>query len=298
MDLNNSFSLILEKIETWLALAIASLPNFVVAVLVILLFLIIGKAIKKAFLKVFSKYNIPVAVKGLLGTLIFMAVLIAGFIIALGILNLDKTVTSLLAGLGIIGLALGFAFQDIAQNFVSGILITTKQPFIVGDIIESGGHTGVVYEINLRNTILQTFQGQRILIPNRMVYSEPLTNYSATGESRIDLALGVSYGDDLDKVEKITKETVEKLDNIIHEKGVALFYDSFGDSSINFTVRFWVSYTHDKNDFVAARHQAIKMIKKAYDENDIAIPFPIRTLDFGIKGGEKLDSMISKRNGG
>ena len=129
-----------------------------------------------------------------------------------------------------------------------------------------------------------------MIIPNREVLQNPVTNYTKTHDRRVDLEVGVSYGDDLEKVKEITLNAVRKLENLLPDKEVQLYYKEFGDSSINFVVMFWIRYL-DESKFLAARSSAIMNIKKAYNENDITIPFPIRTLDFGIKGGEKLSDM-------
>ena len=219
-----------------------------------------------------------------------MHFVIVGLFVALGILNLDKTVTSLLAGVGIIGLALGFAFQDAAANFISGIYLAIKSPINVGDIIEVNESFGKVKKIGLRATTILSFQGQDVVVPNRKIFEDSYTHFTINGEQRIDLGVGVSYGDDLEKVEKITLEAINGLDFIKKEKPVDLYYSEFGDSSINFTVRYWVKMGK-RTDYLKGLSEGVKAIKKAYDENDITIPFPIRTLDFGIKGGEKLNEM-------
>ncbi len=130
-----------------------------------------------------------------------------------------------------------------------------------------------------------------VLIPNKNVFQNPLINYSQTAQRRIDLSVGVSYGDDLEKVKKITIGAVQDVPNRIEGKDVELFYEEFGNSSINFILRIWTNYTTQK-EFKHSISEAIQKIKKAYNENDIMIPFPIRTLDFGIKGGEKLSEVL------
>jgi small-conductance mechanosensitive channel len=297
MNLEEGYNLITEKLEAWMNSAIEMLPNLAAAVLVLVAFYFIASIIKKYAGKVLHKVTNNKTIVGLAQTVLGVTVLGAGLFIALGILNLDGTVTSLLAGAGIIGLALGFAFQDIAANFISGILLSIRHPFGIGDIIDSNGYYGTVQKLNLRNTVIKTPQGQIVYIPNKEVYENPFTNYTKNRERRIDLQCGVSYGDDLEKARKITLEAIKSLDHINKDKGVEFYYEEFGGSSINYVVRFWVDFSANP-DFWSPRSEAIMAIKKAYDENDIMIPFPIRTLDFGIRGGEKLDTMIKSRMDG
>tara|TARA_R110002124_G_scaffold45693_1_gene137898 strand:+ start:5320 stop:6213 length:894 start_codon:yes stop_codon:yes gene_type:complete len=291
MNLEEGYSLITDKLQEWLNSAIEMLPNLAAAVLVLIVFYFIASIIKKYAGKLLRKVTTNKTIVGLAQTILGVAIIGAGVFIALGILNLNGTVTSLLAGAGIIGLALGFAFQDIAANFISGILLSVRHPFGIGDIIDSNGYYGTVKKLNLRNTIINTPQGQIVYIPNKEVYENPFTNFTKNGERRIDLQCGVSYGDDLDKTRKITLEAINSLEHIDKNKGVEFYYEEFGGSSINYVVRFWVNFRTNP-DFWSPRSEAIMAIKKAYDENDIMIPFPIRTLDFGIRGGEKLNSVL------
>ena len=138
---------------------------------------------------------------------------------------------------------------------------------------------------------MHSFQGQEVIIPNREVLQNPLINFSHNGTRRVDIDCGVAYGDDLEKVKRVVIDAVSKIENRQKEKDVEFFFKEFGGSSINFDVRFWIDFKGQK-DFLAAQHEAIIKVKQAFDENDIMIPFPIRTLDFGIKGGEKLDAML------
>ncbi len=292
MDLQiaDAISLITDKVEAWIKQIITILPNLVIAIVVAVLFVLLAKLVRNLAEKLLDRVSNNRAVNDLLVTVIYAAVLIVGGFVALSVVGLHTVVTSLLAGVGIVGLALGFAFQDIAANFISGVLIAIGQPFRVGDLIKSGDYLGTVTNINLRTTTIRSFQGIDILIPNKDLFQEPVENYTNTPDRRIDLAVGVSYGDDLDKVKQLTLDAVNDLKSINTSKQVDLVYTEFGDSSINFSVRFWAK-TARQPDFLQAQSDAIMAIKKVYDDNDITIPFPIRTLDFGIKGGEKLSEM-------
>lgn len=297
INLENPLRLVSDKLEGWLETFLANLPNLVVAVLVVILFYLLAKVLRSTSKKLLSRVSQNEAINNLLATMLFVGIVAAGIFISLGILHLTQAVTTLLAGVGIIGLALGFAFQDIAANFISGVLIAVRQPFKINDIIESGDYFGTVKDINLRTTTVTTFQGLDVLIPNKDIFGNPVVNYTRTPGRRVDLAVGVSYGDDLEKVKQLTIDTVSKLENIDQSKEVTLFFDEFGGSSINFKVRFWAK-SPKQIDFLQAQSDAIIAIQKAYDNNNIVIPFPIRTLDFGIKGGEKLSEMVIHHENG
>jgi small-conductance mechanosensitive channel len=293
IEINEAYNLVTDKVETWIDTFIQMLPNLVVALIVLIVFYVIGKVIRNAIGRLLKKVTDNKTIVNLLETVVRVMIIGIGVFIALSILQLDGAVTSLLAGAGIIGLALGFAFQDIASNFISGVILSIRHPFGIGDIIDTNGFYGTVEKLNLRNTIVKTPQGQIVYIPNKSVFENPLQNFTSSRERRIDLSCGVSYGDDLEKAKKVAIEAVESLDNYAEEKGVEFYYDEFGGSSINFKVRFWVNFKNNP-DYWSARSDAIMAITKKFDENDIMIPFPIRTLDFGIRGGEKLDTMIGE----
>lgn len=292
MDISKAYNLIVSKLESWLDAAIVMLPNLVVAVIIFIIFYVAGRIIRKIVSRLLGRVTKNKSVINLFETIVGISIVAIGFFIALGILQLDDAVTSLLAGAGIIGLAIGIAFQDIVSNFIAGIILSIRNPFNVGDIIQSNDYYGLVREINLRTTILYTLQGQNVYIPNKMVFDNPLENFSQNGERRIDLECGVSYGDDLEKARKAALEAIEGLENYDKGKKIDFFYHEFGESSINFELRFWIKFRTNR-DFWDARSEAIIALTQKFDEYDIMIPFPIRTLDFGIRGGENLKTMIN-----
>lgn len=295
-EINFSKSIILlqEKLISWFESTILFLPDFLVALSVFIVFYFAARSASKLAKKFLVKYLKNYALGSFLSTVIKITILLLGFIVAINIMHLDKAVTSLLAGVGIAGVALGFAFQDITANLLSGValVINKDYPFKVKDIIETNNFIGYVEEISLRSTTISTFQGQTVIIPNRVIYENPLVNYSFTKKRRVDLEIGVSYGDDLKKVVDIIMKAIQNIDRD-KSKEIEVFYKEYGSSSINLELRFWVPF-QNPNQYLEARHQAIIAVKAAFDANDITIPFPIRTLDFGIKGGKTLETMLGK----
>ena len=292
MDLDKAYKLIVEKLSLWVNEIIRLLPNIVLAALIIVVGFLIAKWLRKMVGKLSHKLVPNQTIAGVFSSLIYLVSVAIFFFIALSILKLDKAVTSVLAGAGIIGLALAFAFQDLAANFMSGIFLSIYRPLHVGDIVKIKDYMGKVKEINLRDTVLLTFQGQNVIIPNKDVLQNPIENFSILGKRRMDMSVGVSYGDDLEKVKEITLEAVKGIQGLTDDE-ITFFYEEFGDSSINFILRIWVA-TPEQPDYLQVRSEAVMRIKKAYDEQGITIPFPIRTLDFGIKGGQPLGDVQIK----
>lgn len=294
LDLRPAFRESWARVGGWIEAFVQHLPNLVAAILVLLLFGILASLVRALVRGVMERTTDHGPVRRLVATVAHLAVLLAGLFVALGVLDLDRTVTSLLAGAGIVGLALAFAFQDTAENFISGVLISVRKPFTDGDLVETNGHLGTVRQVTLRSTVLRTPQGQVVRIPNNSVYSEPLVNYTESGMRRVDLSCGVAYGDDLEEATRIAVEAVEGVGGRSEELDVELFYEEFGDSSVNFVVRFWIPF-RGQTDFLRARSEAIVRLKKAFDEAGVTIPFPIRTLDFDPVGGRRLAEELDGR---
>lgn len=295
MDLNKAYQLIVDKLTLWLKDLIRLMPNIVLAAIVFAIGLIVAKWMRKLSRKATHRFVHNETLGGLFSSIVYLICIGIIVFIALSILNLDKAVTSVLAGAGILGLALAFAFQDIAANFMSGVFLSIRRPLHVGDIVKIKDYMGKVTDINLRDTVVLTFQGQKVIIPNKDVLQNPIENFSLLGKRRMDLTVGVSYGDDLEKVKEVTLDAVKKIEGLTHDE-TTFFYQEFADSSINFSLRLWVS-TPEQPDYLRVRSEAVMRIKKAYDEAGITIPFPIRTLDFGIKGGQTISEMRLNTNG-
>jgi small conductance mechanosensitive channel len=295
MDIRNASDIIFDKLEEWATAIIAMLPNFVLAVIIVVIGIFVAKLARNLIYKGLKTVTRHESLLSLITTTVYIAVILVACFVALGVLDLTRTVTTLLAGAGIIGLALGFAFQDIMANFMSGVIMAIRHPFEKGDLIQTEDTKGVVQELNLRSTVIRSLQGQIHIVPNKEVFENTIINYNTYGKRRIDLECGVSYGDDLEKVKEVTLKAVKTVRTILNDEDISLYFTEFGDSSINFVVRFWVKFKRQP-DYLQAKSEAIMAIKQHFDDNDIMIPFPIRTLDFGIKGGEKLHEVWPKSN--
>lgn len=287
LSTGKAFSLVLEKLNLWLEDGITLLPNLVVALIVVLLAALVARLVRKMVRRVLDRTVKTPTIARLCSTVAHIVVLLLGVFVALEVLHLEKAVTSLLAGAGVIGLALAFAFQDLAGNLVAGVYLSVKRPMAVGDMVETNGVFGRVKFIDLRNTTMETPEGDRVIVPNRMVFEDVLKNVSTLGVHRMDLECGVSYASDLERVREVTLDAVKDVPGRVDERGTDFFYTGFGGSSIDFVVRFWVPYSGQAS-LHGARTEAMIAIKKAFDAEGIGIPFPITTLDFGIEGGEHL----------
>ncbi|MFW5685621.1 MAG: mechanosensitive ion channel family protein [Spirochaetota bacterium] len=273
-------STFVERAQAWVETLITTLPNLIVATVVVMLFGALSSLARRLVTRLIARITHNDQIAGLLGVTSRLAVLAFGLFIALELLSLDKAVTSLLAGVGVIGLALGFAFQDIASNFVAGFVMALRRPFTAGDLVEVNGQRGRVQEVSLRSTELETLDGLSIIVPNRSVFQNTIVNYTRTDSRRLDIAVGTAYGDDMEGVRAVAREAVRTVPHREPGREAEVFFEEFGSSSINFVVRIWLSKA-DEGTYLTARSEAMIAIKKALDAAGYTIPFPIRTLDFG-----------------
>lgn len=265
------------RLNTWAKLAISHLPDVVVALALIIIFNTMGRLIRRFMVRNLDLISHNPALVNLTGTVIQLAISSVGIFYALGVVGLDKTVTSLLAGAGVIALAIGFALQDLTANFISGIIIAVQRPIQVGDVVETNGYTGRVISIKLRSVKLDNFSGQTIEIPSKDVFQKSIVNYTRSGERRMELSAGVSYADDLDKTQQVATEVIGTLPFIRAGKPIEVYFRSFTTDTIQFYVWFWIDPA--KANPGQAMSEAIKALKKAFDQHDILLVFAPYTLD-------------------
>ena len=277
ITMTSALEILVKKIELWFHESVAALPNIIVAAIIVAGFFILSRFVHKLGRRFLERFSINRALNELMASSLQMAVVLVGVFIALGILNLEKTVTSLLTGAGIITFVIGFAFQDIAANFFSGILIAFKKPYQIGDVIEIEKNMGEVQEIELRSTMIRTFDGQDILIPNKNILTQVVTNYTYSPYRRVSIVVGVAYDSDLKKVVDVTTSALEKLDGRDPSIPVSVHFTDFGASSVNLSAEVWIDYKRNRT-FPAVKHQGIMAIHEAFKQNGIEIPFPITQL--------------------
>lgn len=192
-------------------------------------------------------------------------------------------ITSFAVIIGAAGLAIGFAWQGSLANFAAGIMLIIFKPFKVGDFIEAAGQKGTVKQVLIFNTIINSPDNVKIIIPNSQVTGGNIMNYTANGTRRVDLVIGVSYIDDLKKTHEVINNVLAGDDRILGEPATTVAVSGLGDSSVNFVVRPWVK----ASDYWNVYFDLTEKIKIALDENGITIPFPQRDIHI-INGTDKV----------
>lgn len=282
-NIEKAWNEMIERMESWVNQLIINLPNIVLAILVFTIVLLLSKYISRLTLKLLEKSSLQRSMKHLIAKLISVLVILAGLFLVLGILDLSKTLNTVLAGAGVAGLAVGLALQGALANTYSGIVLSYIKQIKFGDWIQSNDFSGEVVNIDLRAVTIKEIDNNLVYIPNKLVLEKPIKNFSSTAQSRVILRCGVGYASNLEFVRKLVIRTiVENFKPVESKEDVIFLYTEFGDSSINFETRFWINSTSGL-EVLKAKTEAIIAIKKAFDKNDINIPFPIRTLDFPKK---------------
>ena len=257
---------------------VETLPSLAIALFVILITWIVARfAVKIADLLV-GRTEIRASLKTLFDTAVRLAIWIIGLFIAAVIVMPDLTLASLLAGLGIGAVAIGFAFQDIFENFFAGILIMLREKMRIGDIIECEGITGKVEHITLRETHVRKLSGELTVVPNSILFKNPVEIFTDVDQRRHDVVIGVSYDTNLDHAATVIRRAVEGVDDVLASKGIDIFAQEFNSSSVDFLVRWWAGSTPRAG--WESKDKVVRAIKAALDEAGIEIPFPYVTHTF------------------
>ena len=247
--------------------------NIGIALLIFLGSLFLARFLRSLLDKMLQKRGVDPEISILLGQLLFWSILIFGIITAM---QRFFDVSAFLAGLGILGFTIGFALQEIMQNFVAGMILLVQQPFDIGNLVTTSSYTGTISAINMRTTELKTLDGRLIIVPNAQVLSNPIENYSRADLLRVDLPVGVSYDTDLDLARAAIIDALPAVKGFLAEPAPSIIYHSFGESSIDMTIRFWIDT--DKNNLFDAKDEAVVITKGALDKAGVNIPFPITTV--------------------
>ena len=242
--------------------------NLVTAILIFFIGRMVVRLLTRALRKVLQRQEVDKTLETFVCNLASMVLLV--FVIIAAISALGIQTASFIAVLGAAGLAVGLALQGSLSNFAAGVLIVLFRPYKVGDWVEAAGISGSVVEVQILTTVLKTGDNKRVIVPNSQIMDAIITNYSANDTRRIDMVVGVSYSDDLDKVRTTIEELVAADDRILDEPAAQIAVSDLADSSVNFVVRPWVA----TSDYWGVKFDLTEAIKKRFDQEGISIPFP------------------------
>lgn len=260
---------------------VQAIPLIFIAIFVLLVTgLVAGSAVKIAD-KITGKTELRPSLKSLTETMVRLAIWLFGIMLAAVIVFPDLTPGSLFAGLGIGAVAIGFAFRDIFENFLAGALIMLRQKMRIGDFIECEGISGKVEQISLRETHIRSASGELTVVPNSILFKNPVEILTDEAQRRYELVVGVSYDTNLDHAAEIIRTAIEDVDGIDLAKGIDVFAQEFNSSSIDFLVRWWAG--SGAREGWETRDRIIRSVKQALNNAGIEIPFPHVTHTFREK---------------
>jgi small conductance mechanosensitive channel len=243
-------------------------PKFILAIITLLIGLWIINRFVKILNKRFKKRNVDESLSPFLLSIIGVVLKILLVVSVASMIGIQMT--SFIAILGAAGLAIGLALSGTLQNFAGGVMVLILKPFKVGDFIEAQGESGVVKEIQIFNTILETFDGRTIILPNAPVSTGTIVNKTTKPIRRVDLTVGIGYNDDIDKTREVLKKLAEADERILTDPMFDILVSEMADSSVNFAFRLWVKSA----DYWPVYFDMTEKVKKALDANNISIPYP------------------------
>ena len=267
---------IIKSLNDLIGEVVKTVPNFLTAMMVLFLTKYVVQAALKLAEEAGKRTIKSPSLRMLLHKTTQVGVWTIGILLACVLAFPGFDLGDIIATLGISSVAVGFAFQDIFKNFLAGIILLLEEPFRIGDEVKIGDYQGTVKNISIRTTQIRTYNGEKVLLPNSTVFTDAVKVVTAYSSRRTDLAVGVDYNTPLPKATQVLETAIAKVNGVLSEPIPEIDIVNFGDSSIDFIIRYWTSPQQQQARNVQTK--AILAIKNALDAADISIPYPIRTL--------------------
>ena len=262
---NINIDKIIETITYWVT-------TYSVKLIAAILIFFIGKwlagKLSRLITKLLEKNKVDVTLVNFLESIIYYTLLVVVIIAVAGQLGINTT--SFLTIVGAAGLAIALALKDSLANFASGVMLIMFRPFRVGDFVNTGGVSGTVISIDLFNTILNTPDNQKVIVPNSAITSNVITNVTANDTRRVDLVIGIGYDDDIKKAKEVLQKVLHEEERVLDTPEANIAVSELADSSVNFVVRPWVKTSEYWNVYFGLTEK----IKIAFDKEGISIPYP------------------------
>lgn len=262
---------VLDRFREYISRIIAQLPLIAVAIVVAVLFWLIGSLVGRVWHR-YGWFGINPMMKNLISRLFVAVFVIAGIIVALDILDVTALVGAVVGTAGIMGLAVGFAFKDIVENYLAGLLLSIRALFAINDHVLVGEHEGRVIRLTSREMVVMTLDGNHVLIPNSTVFKSVIVNFTRNRLRRFDFVVGVGVSEDIVEVRKLGLQTLRAMNGVIDDPGPFMRLETLGDYAVNVRFFGWIDQ-HDA-DFCKVRSEAIRLVKDAFDDAGIEMPYP------------------------
>lgn len=274
------------NVELLLTQFVAWLPSLVAAAVILLAFWLLFRITRSALHHLLHRTGFEPALINMVINVYRFVILTFGLVMAAS--QLGFNVGAALAGLGVVGLTIGFAAKDSLSNVMAGFLIFWDKPFHVGQWVTVGDYYGKIGEITMRTTRLQTRDNKWIIIPNATVIDQTLVNHSTNGRTRLQVPVGIAYPQDIGEARQVILEAIEPLDFVLKDPAPGVVLNDFGSSSVDLLLFVWIKDAQDEKPVFFSVLEAIKV---ALDRADIEIPFPQMDLHLRSIADEVLDAM-------
>lgn len=285
---------IYEKLDKWLDGFFTLLPNLVLAIVVLVITAVLAFFIVR-FVRSAASSRDRESLGEVAGSLVRWVVIIAGVMLATTIVVPSITPADLFAGLGISSVAIGFAFKDILQNMLAGILILLRQPFAIGDEIVSGSHQGRVEKIETRATIITTYDGRRVVIPNSEIYTDAVIVITAHEKIRSEYDIGIGCNDNWDLAKSLMVEAAAKCEGVLGDPGPEAIPVALGDFANIIRLRWWTA--SDRGTVIRTKGRVLETVYKALDSNGIDMPYPTQVTLFHDQAEDTDGDRATQREG-
>ncbi|GAB5413691.1 MAG: mechanosensitive ion channel family protein [Congregibacter sp.] len=272
------FSSTFADLKGALTRGVQSAPLFLIALLLLVLTWIIGLAVSRLARSALEPRVKSLLLRQVVSRAIAIPVFLLGLYIVLQLSGLTNLALTVLGGTGVVGLIIGFGFRDIAENFLSSILISAQRPFAIGDLISVAGHQGFVQRVNTRSTLLMTLEGNHVQIPNSAVYKGTIINYTANPKSRANFSVGIGYDDSIKAAQSTALEVLRDHPAVVDDPEPLVLVDSLGASTVNLSIFFWIDVTEYSQ--IRVLSAVIRLTKRAFDKAGVSMPDEAREVVF------------------
>ncbi len=257
---------------------IRALPLFAAGLLVLGLTILLSRSAAGVLTSFFTRRTDSEILKGVIRKIIIVVIVLLGIYLFLRISGLTRIAVSVIGGTGVAGLILGFAFRDIAENFLASILISIQRPFQIQDTIEVEGHRGIVQKVTTRGTILMDFDGNFIQLANSTVYKNTIKNFTANPKIRSDFMIGIGYDSSITEAQSIAQNVINEHPAVLHEPEPLVLVEQFGSSTINLRIYFWIDC--EEFSVLKVKSAVMRLTLRALDEAGISLPDEAREVVF------------------
>ncbi|QCK14861.1 mechanosensitive ion channel family protein [Mangrovivirga cuniculi] len=267
--IRNSFN---EQISIYYEELVEIIPKLTVAIILFLVFYFVARGIKRIIGPRLQKRIQDFVMAKFITDIIFYTIFLIGILVFLRVMGYGNVIIGIFSGAGVVAIVFGFAFKDIGENFIAGLIMAFNRPFKHGDLIQIGDQKGRVQEMSLRLTRIKTYDGKDVYIPNARIIKDNLINYTVDGYLRYEIPLGIDYGSNLGKVAEIILKTLEEVDGVLKEPKPTVYLTEYGSNTANLVYTIWVDLFDTKHRRFDIKTDAMRRVWNALDESGFNMP--------------------------